>query len=78
MDFLFWCVFSKGYRARGGWVIRDIVYSHPGVFPGPMGHLKQSFFGLSQPKNEGHHVLSQLFDWQRPIYQYFYCSNGSW
>ena len=27
---------------------------------------------------EGHHVLSQLFDWQRFIYHSFYCSNGSW
>jgi len=49
------------------------------------GHLKHLFFGLSQPKNEcfelareGHHVLSQLFDWQRFIYHIVYCSNGSW
>jgi hypothetical protein len=27
---------------------------------------------------EGHHVLSQLFDWQRFIYHIVYCSNGSW
>jgi hypothetical protein len=25
--------------------------------------MKHSFFGLSQAKHEGHHVLSQLFDW---------------
>jgi hypothetical protein len=28
--------------------------------------------------SEGHHVLSQLFDWQRFIYHIVYCSNGSW
>jgi hypothetical protein len=27
-----------------------------------MGKLKYSFFGLVQPKSEGHSVLSQLFD----------------
>jgi hypothetical protein len=51
----------------------------PRRVPCPMvGHLKHSFFGLSQPAREGHHVLSQLFDWQRFIYHLFYCSNGSW
>jgi len=25
--------------------------------------MKSSFFSLSQAKHEGHHVLSQLFDW---------------
>jgi hypothetical protein len=34
--------------------------------------------GKSSYAREGHHVLSQLFDWQRFIYHIFYCSNGSW
>jgi len=35
-------------------------------------HRKSSY------AREGHHVLSQLFDWQRFIYHHVYCSNGSW
>ena len=27
---------------------------------------------------EGHHMLSQLFDWQRFIYHNVHCSNGAW
>ena len=35
-------------------------------------------FELPSYAREGHHVLSQLFDWQRFIYHIVYCSNGSW
>jgi hypothetical protein len=33
-------------------------------------------FRLSQPKSEGHPVLSELFDWQRFFYHSFYLSNA--
>ena len=59
------------------------LYSHlrlekaPRRVPCPMvGHLKHSLFGLAQPKSEGHHVLSQLFDWQRFIYHIFPAQMG--
>ena len=64
---------NNRWRTNWDWV------KAPRRVPCPMvGHLKHSFFGLSQPAREGHHVLSQLFDWQRFIYHRFYCSNGSW
>ena len=40
--------------------------------------LARNSFRKSSYAREGHHVLSQLFDWQRFIYHSFYCSNGSW
>jgi hypothetical protein len=47
----------------------------------PFTAEKQTFqvaIRKSSYAREGHHVLSQLFDWQRFIYHSFYCSNGSW
>ena len=40
--------------------------------------LARNSFRKSSYAREGHHVLSQLFDWQRFIYHSFYCSTGSW
>ena len=68
------------------WLMPPANGKDPRRVPVPMvGQVKHSFFVLSQPKNEcfelareGHHELSQLFDWQGFIYHRFYCSNGSW
>jgi len=45
------------------------------VFSNVCDQLLKILFKSSYAR-EGHHVLSQLFDWQRFIYHNVYCSNG--
>jgi hypothetical protein len=52
---------SKSKKSRSSSHLR--LEKTPRRVPVPMvGQVKNSFFGLVQPKSEGHSVLSQLFD----------------